>query len=101
MPWQRHLYPDNWDKIATQIKKDAGWKCERCGHPHDPAAGRTLTVHHLDSNPQNCQPENLAALCQACHLHIQKTLLPGQIIMPFACEPWMEGKSIRVYQALR
>lgn len=27
-----------------------------------------LTVAHLDHNPQNCNPENLRALCQKCHL---------------------------------
>ena len=28
----------------------------------------TLTVSHLDHNPQNCAPENLKALCAPCHL---------------------------------
>lgn len=27
-----------------------------------------LTVAHLDHDPQNCDPRNLKALCQACHL---------------------------------
>lgn len=27
-----------------------------------------LTTAHLDHNPANCEPANLAALCQACHL---------------------------------
>jgi hypothetical protein len=27
-----------------------------------------LTVAHLDHNPANCGPDNLKALCQACHL---------------------------------
>lgn len=26
-----------------------------------------LTVAHLDHNPANCVPENLASLCQRCH----------------------------------
>lgn len=27
-----------------------------------------LTIAHLDHNPTNCAPENLAAWCQKCHL---------------------------------
>ena len=29
----------------------------------------TLTVAHLDHTPGNCDPSNLAALCNRCHLH--------------------------------
>lgn len=28
-----------------------------------------LTIAHLDHTPENCAPENLAALCQKCHLN--------------------------------
>jgi len=27
-----------------------------------------LTVAHLDHQPENCDPANLMAMCQACHL---------------------------------
>jgi hypothetical protein len=64
-------YPDNWKEIADQVKADAGWRCVRCGHEHDPGAGYCLTVHHLDVDPANCEWWNLAALCQRCHLTIQ------------------------------
>lgn len=68
-------YPANWKEIARQIKEQAGWRCVRCGHAHDPKAGRTLTVHHLDMDPSHSDPAkywwNLAALCQRCHLQIQ------------------------------
>ena len=64
-------YPPNWKQIATAVKDAAGWECIRCEHPHDPSAGYTLTVHHLDMNPANCEWWNLAALCQRCHLRIQ------------------------------
>lgn len=67
----RKLYPDNWKEIAYKIKRLAGGKCERCGHPHDWKRGYCLTVHHLDENPQNCDPINLLACCQRCHLHLQ------------------------------
>ena len=47
-------YPSNWGYIANSVKEKTGWRCERCGHPHDPGDGYTLTVHHLDGNPSNC-----------------------------------------------
>lgn len=64
-------YPINWPEIAERCKSEAGWECIRCGHPHDPSTGHTLTVHHIDMNPGNCAWWNLAALCQKCHLTIQ------------------------------
>ena len=68
-------YPPNWDEIADQAKDEADWKCVRCDHPHDPAAGYTLTVHHLDLNKSNCAWWNLLALCQRCHLQIQNKVV--------------------------
>ena len=62
-------YSADWQDIAQQCKKAAGWCCIRCGTPHQ--KGYILTVHHLDMNPANNAWWNLAALCQACHLHIQ------------------------------
>jgi len=85
-------YPANWAEIALEVKRRAGGRCERCGHLHDPANGRTLTVHHLDGNPANCAPENLVALCQACHLHVQATYRPGQLPLPGMGEPWLERR---------
>lgn len=64
-------YPDNWKEIATRIKDAADWKCERCGHPHDVAAGYMLTVAHMIPDKSNVEDWNLAALCQRCHLHCQ------------------------------
>lgn len=64
-------YPPNWPDIARAVKEAAGWRCVRCGHPHDPASGHTLTTHHLDMDPGNSAWWNLLALCQKCHLSIQ------------------------------
>lgn len=69
-------YPPNWDEIARQVKEEADWHCVRCGHQHDIAVGRMLTVHHLDLDKSNCAWWNIVALCQACHLRIQ-----GKVIM--------------------
>ena len=64
-------YPNNWKEIANQVKEEAGWKCERCGHADDLLSHHVLTVHHLDGFKDNCARWNLAALCQRCHLKIQ------------------------------
>lgn len=64
-------YPDDWKAIAKRIKDAAGWKCERCKHPHEVETGYVLTVHHLDGDKAHCADWNLAALCQRCYLHIQ------------------------------
>ncbi len=74
-------YPPNWDDIASAVKEAAGWKCVRCGHPHDPPRGYSLTVHHLTMNPSQCEWWNLPALCQRCHLTIQH-----KVVME---RPWM------------
>lgn len=72
----RHLYPENWDEISARVKADAGNRCEICKREHDPGAGYTLTTDHLDGNPANCADENLAALCQRCHLKRQGMRCP-------------------------
>ena len=74
-------YPQNWTEIARAVKEQANWRCVRCGHPHDPAAGYCLTVHHLDLNPGNCRWWNIPALCQRCHLQIQ-----ARVVME---RPWL------------
>ena len=74
-------YPDNWNEIAMKVKQDAGWKCVRCGHGHDPRNGYCLTVHHLDLDPANCEWWNIPALCQRCHLQIQAKVVMERVWM--------------------
>jgi len=74
----RGEYPENWKEIATQVKAEAGGKCIRCGHEHDPETGHTLTVHHFDGDKANCRWWNLLALCQRCHLSVQARVDPEQ-----------------------
>ncbi|HEU5087967.1 MAG TPA: HNH endonuclease signature motif containing protein, partial [Roseiflexaceae bacterium] len=73
------VYPDNWKRIAQQVKDAAQWTCVRCNHKHDPKAGYCLTVHHLDLSPANCEWWNLAPLCQRCHLHIQSKVVMERV----------------------
>ena len=74
MPMNRARYPDDWEAIATAIKEAADWRCQRCGRqcrrPGEvfDTHRRTLTVHHLDGEPENCTDGNLTVLCSGCHL---------------------------------
>lgn len=81
----RRRYPHDWPEISRAIRFGrAGGRCEcagecgaghegRCearhGQPH-PVTGSTvvLTTAHLDHTPENCDPANLRAYCQRCHL---------------------------------
>ena len=73
-------YPREWPERAMAVKDLAGWRCQRCGHPHDPPSGHTLTVHHLDCDPGNLAEENLIALCQRCHLWLQNRPLEQGVL---------------------
>ncbi len=64
-------YPADWKAIAQAVKDAAGWRCVRCGHEHDIAAGYMLTVHHLNLVRSDCHWSNLLPLCQRCHLRVQ------------------------------
>lgn len=66
-------YPEGWRAFATKLKDEAGWCCVRCQHPHDPASGHTLTVHHASMNKSEPFEHWWAfwVLCQRCHLSIQ------------------------------
>lgn len=92
-PENRDRYPIDWPAISAGVKERAGWRCEccgECGRPRDhltaegrcgnrhlqPAYGTgsrvILTTAHLDHTPENCDPENLRAMCQGCHLHYDR-----------------------------
>lgn len=77
-PENKKRYPSNWKDIRLQILKRANNCCEFCGvknHDHRVSVvdGKekwiriVLTIAHLDHTPENCDPENLRALCQRCH----------------------------------
>ena len=71
----RDRYPKDWPEISNRIRfeRAEGW-CEFCriaehGKPH-PVTGSIviLTTAHLDHTPEHCDDDNLAAMCQRCHL---------------------------------
>jgi 5-methylcytosine-specific restriction endonuclease McrA len=95
MPADYRRYPKQWREISQKARRLAGNRCELCSAPNltfvvrdsstlhpwryavhqVPAAGRTkivLTVHHIDGNPANNSRHNLIALCQRCHLRLDR-----------------------------
>ncbi len=71
------IYPRNWKEISLRIRARECDKCKFCGaknyEAHPLTGSRViLTVAHLDHNPGNNTDENLAALCQKCHLALDK-----------------------------
>lgn len=58
-------YPPDWNLRSFQCREKAGWQCEECGIDLklDP---KFLHAHHLRGTRYN-QPEDLRALCIACH----------------------------------
>ncbi|MFD4738688.1 hypothetical protein ACFWNQ_15145 [Streptomyces virginiae] len=89
-PENRGRYPSDWPTISRRIRFGrAGSRCEcvgecgrgthdgRCPNQHgQPAYGTgsrvILTTAHLDHTPENCDPANLRAMCQGCHLHYDR-----------------------------
>lgn len=59
--WPTTLPPMNLPRAAA---REAHW--------------RILTVHHLDEDKLNCRWWNLVALCQRCHLRMQRAVVMGR-----------------------
>lgn len=70
-PENKSRYPKNWKEIRASILQRANNKCEFCGIENysvrENGSKVVLTIAHLDHTPENCDPENLRALCQKCH----------------------------------
>lgn len=89
-PENRDRYPADWPEISRKIRfVRAEGRCEcvgecgrgthdgRCPNVHGGRAYGTgstvvLTTAHLDHIPEHCDPANLRAMCQGCHLHYDR-----------------------------
>ena len=92
-PENRDRYPADWAEIRVTILERAREadvvRCEclgecgrgthegRCSNWHGGYAYGTgsrvvLTIAHLDHVPEHCDPSNLRAMCQGCHLHYDR-----------------------------
>ncbi len=62
---QEYVYPA--DKILyKKIKLQHGYTCEKCGRKFS-AFPEFLSIHHIDGNITNNNPDNLKVLCLGCH----------------------------------
>jgi 5-methylcytosine-specific restriction endonuclease McrA len=69
----RHRYadPKEWIAIRAYVMDRADNNCEFCGVKNYSIrmnSSIVLAVAHLDQRPENNAYDNLAALCQKCHL---------------------------------
>jgi hypothetical protein len=69
-----HGGPYRWIVDGEFVQQDDG----SFGPTHREAQWRILTVHHLDEDKLNCRWWNLAALCQRCHLRMQRAVVMGR-----------------------
>jgi hypothetical protein len=60
------------------------------------AAWRILTVHHLNEVKRDCRWHNLAALCQRCHLYIQRKVTMEQLY-PYEHSEWFKPYAAAFY----
>lgn len=83
-PEERSRYPADWLAISLRIRTvRARGRCEcvgQCGKHDEPCAALNgephpvtgsnvvLTTAHLNHVPEDVRDENLAAMCQRCHL---------------------------------
>jgi len=57
--------------LKEKIRKNANYECQECDKTQEQnkkETGEILSVHHIDGNDINNEPENLKALCKDCHM---------------------------------
>jgi hypothetical protein len=61
-------YPyDFTNELRELIRKRDNYKCQICGCPQEECL-RKLSVHHIDYDKKNLNPDNLISLCIKCHI---------------------------------
>lgn len=71
----------------------------RSDYPENPpvqAAWRILTVHHLNERKHDLRWHNLCALCQRCHLSVQRRVEMAQIY-PYEHSDWFKPYAAAFY----
>lgn len=59
-------YPKEFWKIREEIRERDNHICQECKWTEE-QLGEALSVHHIDFNKQNNNPNNLISLCRSCH----------------------------------
>lgn len=59
------IYPVNWtNSLKIAIRERDHYQCQVCGEKQ---GDKTHSVHHIDYDKKNCNPDNLITLCKHCH----------------------------------
>lgn len=64
-------YPSIFYTLKPKILKRDDYTCQNCkmtNKKHLVFYGRSLEVHHIDYNKQNCNDSNLITLCKSCNI---------------------------------
>ena len=60
------VYPVDWtETLRKSIRERDKYVCQICSKPQGDEA---LSVHHIDYDKKNCNPDNLISLCRSCHI---------------------------------
>lgn len=54
------------EELKEIIRKRDTYTCQECGFTQE-ELGYTLSIHHIDYNKKNNNPNNLISLCRSCH----------------------------------
>jgi 5-methylcytosine-specific restriction endonuclease McrA len=58
-------YTTNWtETLKTSIRQRDGYACQFCGKHQE---NKSFSIHHIDYDKKNCNPNNLITLCKSCH----------------------------------
>ncbi len=52
--------------LKETIRERDNYTCQECGFTQE-ELGYTLSIHHMDYNKKNNNPDNLISLCRSCH----------------------------------
>ena len=57
------------NQLKDKIRARDNFICQKCGVP-ELECNERLTCHHIDYNKQNCEENNLIALCHSCNTKV-------------------------------
>ncbi|MCI0467257.1 MAG: hypothetical protein L0Y57_09685 [Beijerinckiaceae bacterium] len=61
-------YPPDFPQISERLRRENGWRCEKCGNSFSGRHLRQyLQVHHVNGYRSDNSRQNLKILCIACH----------------------------------
>lgn len=76
------IYADDFtEELRFQIRERDNFSCRICKRPQLDE-GKAFSIHHIDANKMNSDPDNLITLCNSCHasIHSNKQDVPIEIL---------------------